>query len=208
MFDLDGVVVRTLDFHIRAWERLASENNWSFGAELHPSITGIPRLTVLEMILKANNADLPDEEMENLSELKNSYFLEYIKKIGKRDLVSGALKFIDRLRKGNYLTALCSSSKSAQLITDRLDIGDKFHTIVTGWDITAEKPDPQIYLLAAERLVVSPRVCIVIEDTTAGIEAAHAAGMAVIGLGDKDRLKKADYVADGYDEIPWEDIVS
>jgi beta-phosphoglucomutase len=122
----------------------------------------------------------------------------------KRDLNPGALRFIGDVRDRDLMTALCSPSKSAGLIAERLKLKQLFHEMVTGWDLTEEKPSPQIYNIAAERLMVSPRLCVVVEDSPPGIESARAAGMRVIGLGDRDLLRDADYIVASYDEIPLE----
>jgi beta-phosphoglucomutase len=133
--------------------------------------------------------------------------VESLKKIGNKDLVPGALQFVEACRNEELATAVCSSSKNAQLIIDRLGIGELFDTTVTGWDIINTKPDPEIFLLAAEHLQVSPKLCAVFEDAESGVKAAQAAGMLAVGFGDKEILKEADMVIESLEEITVEDIL-
>ena len=204
LFDLDGVIVFTDSYHFKAWKQLADEKGWNFDETVNHSLRGVSRLESLRIILEHNGVTMDDAERQQLAELKNSYYVESLKGISKRDLFPGSIKFVKRCRARGLLTALCSSSKNAQYVTDKLKISGLFDAFVTGWDITKTKPDPQIFLLAAERLGISPRLCIVFEDAASGVEAAQAAGMRVIGVGDTDRLGKADKVIQGYDEISLE----
>lgn len=204
LFDLDGVLVFTDAYHYKAWKRLADEKGWSFDEGINNDLRGVSRLDSLNIILRHNGITLGEPELQELAELKNSYYVESLKEIGKRDLFPGSVKFIKRCRDVGLLTALCSSSKNAQYVTDKLKISKLFDTFVTGWDITKTKPDPQIFLLAAENLGVSPRLCIVIEDAVSGIEAAKAAGMKVIGVGGPERLGGADKIIGNFEEISIE----
>ena len=117
------------------------------------------------------------------------------------------IKFLRELKNFGFLTAACSSSRSSQLVLERLDLESYFDTIVTGWDITREKPDPQIYLLAAERLQISPKICVVFEDTLPGVMAAKRAEMKVIAVKNQDLADTADMVIDSYDEIDIEEDI-
>lgn len=204
LFDLDGVIVFTDTYHYRAWKRLSDEKGWKFDEEINHELRGVSRLESLSIILKHNNISLDPGELRHLAELKNTYYVESLKEIGKRDIFPGSIRFIKHLRDRGIRTALCSSSKNAQYVTDKLKISDLFDAFVTGWDITKTKPDPQIFLLAAERLNISPRLCVVFEDAASGIEAAKAAGMKVIGVGQSGNLEKADKVITDYDKVSLE----
>lgn len=207
LFDLDGVIVYTDSYHYKAWKRLADEEGWSFDKQINHRLRGVSRMESLQIILEQNGIDLPEEKRQELAELKNSYYVESLKKIGKKELVPGALQFVEACRKEELATAVCSSSKNAQLIIDRLKIGELFDTVVTGWDIINTKPDPEIFLLAAEQLQVSPKLCAVVEDAESGIKAAKAAGMHAVGFGDKEILKEADMVIETFEEMTVEDIL-
>jgi beta-phosphoglucomutase len=207
LFDLDGVIVYTDSYHYKAWKRLADGEGWKFDEELNHKLRGVSRMESLTIILEHNGIDLPEEKRQELAELKNSFYVESLKKIGKKDLVPGALQFVEGCRNEELATAVCSSSKNAQLIIDRLGIGELFDTTVTGWDIINTKPDPEIFLLAAEHLQVSPKLCAVFEDAESGVKAAQAAGMLAVGFGDKEILKEADMVIESLEEITVEDIL-
>jgi beta-phosphoglucomutase len=201
LFDLDGVIVHTDAYHYKAWKQLADEKGWDFNETINHQLRGVSRLESLRLILEHNGIPPEGARLKQLAELKNSYYVESLKGIGKRDLFPGSIKFVRQCRDRGLRTALCSSSKNAQYVTDKLKISTLFDTFVTGWDITKTKPDPQIFLLAAERLGVSPRLCVVFEDADSGIEAAKAAGMKAFGVGGPDRFQKADKVIQGFDEV-------
>ncbi len=204
LFDLDGVIVFTDKYHYMGWKRLAEEKGWTFNEEINHKLRGVSRLESLAVILEKNKVSLPEDEIQQLAELKNSYYVESLKEIGKRDIFPGSIKFIKRCKDKGLLVALCSSSKNARHVTDKLNISGLFDAFVTGWDITKTKPDPQIFLLAAEMLDVSPRLCVVFEDAASGVEAAKAAGMKVIGIGDREQLSGADKVVTAFDEVTLE----
>lgn len=208
LFDLDGVIVFTDSYHYNAWKRLADEKGWVFDETFENRLRGVSRLDSLRIILEHNGISIDDTELQNLAELKNSYYVESLKNISRRDLFPGSIKFVKRCRDRGLLTALCSSSKNAQYVTDKLKISGLFDTFITGWDITRTKPDPQIFLLAAENLSVSPRLCVVFEDTASGVEAAKTAGMRAVGIGGPERLGNADAVVRNYEELSVEtDII-
>ncbi len=201
LFDLDGVIVYTDSYHFKAWKQLADEKGWDFDETLNHQLRGVSRLESLRIILGHNGISPEGMGLQELAELKNSYYVASLKGIGKRDLVPGSVKFVKQCRDRGLRTALCSSSKNAQYVTDKLKISRLFDTFVTGWDIIRTKPDPQIFLFAAERLGVSPRLCAVFEDADSGIEAAKAAGMKAFGFGEPDRFKKADKVIQSFDDV-------
>jgi beta-phosphoglucomutase len=207
LFDLDGVIVYTDRYHYEAWKRLADDEGWRFDEELNNKLRGVSRMESLTIILEHNGIDLPEDKRQELAELKNSFYVQSLKKIGNKDLVPGSLRFVEACRNAELARAVCSSSKNAQLIIDRLGIGKLFDTTVSGWDIINTKPNPEIFLLAAEHLQVSPKLCAVFEDAESGVKAAQAAGMLAVGFGDKEILKEADMVIETFEEMTVEDIL-
>lgn len=204
LFNLDGVLADTRRYHLEAWTRLTGEEGLEFDTEIKNKIFGLSRADSLVTILKCNGITRSEDEIRDLTERKNTYYLEGVKKINRRDLLSGSVKLVKQIREKGLQTALCSSSKNAQFVADSLGIAELFHTIVSGWDITKPKPDPQLFVIAAERLGFSPRVCAVLEDGPLGIEAAKAAGMKAIGIGDPLILGLADLVVPSCDALSVE----
>ncbi len=194
IFDLDGVIIDTAHYHYIAWKRLASE----FGITLTPvhneMLKGVSRLHSLEIILSLGNITLSQEQKEQLAEKKNTWFVEYIESIRPEEIFPGVLDLIQNLRKKKIKVGLASSSKNAPRVIELLGIAKDFDTLVDGTMIIHTKPDPEIFLLAAHRLGVDPAHCLVFEDAEAGVEAALAAGMKCVGVGQQSHLGKANKV--------------
>lgn len=194
IFDLDGVIIDTAHYHYIAWKRLASE----FGITLTPAhnelLKGVSRMRSLEIILSLGNIKLPREQQELLAEKKNNWFVEYIEAIRPEEIFPGVIELIRNLRKKNIKVGLASSSKNAPRVIELLGISSDFDTLVDGTMIVQTKPDPEIFLLAAHKLGIEPKYCLVFEDAEAGVEAALAAGMKCVGVGSVDQLGKANLV--------------
>lgn len=194
IFDLDGVIVDTAHYHYIAWKRLASE----FGITLTPQhnelLKGVSRMRSLEIILELGNIQLPDAEKEALADKKNRWFIEYIESIRPEEIFPGVKEMLVDCRTKNLKVALASSSKNAPRVIELLGVANLFDTMVDGTMITHTKPDPEIFLLAANRLGVLPDKCVVFEDAEAGVEAALAAGMKCVGVGSPEQLGKANVI--------------
>lgn len=182
LFDLDGVIVFTDRYHYLSWKRLADERGWAFDETLNHQLRGIPRSASLQVILDHNNVTLADEEKRRLADRKNAYYLELLTTMNEDDLYPGVVPFLERVRGEGILLGLCSASRNAVTVLERLDLQRHFDVVISGHDVARAKPDPEIFLLAAERLGVPPFHCIVFEDAVSGVEAALAAGMKVIGV--------------------------
>ena len=187
LFDLDGVIVFTDTFHYLGWKRLADEKGWRFDKDFNHNLRGVSRLESLDLILEYNGLEIPEDEKHVLADRKNRYYVESLKSIDSAALVPGALPFIETVKNRGLKTAVCSSSRNAELVLQSLDIWSLFDTVVSGNDITRSKPDPEIFLLGAERLGMGPENCLVIEDAGSGIEAALQGGMRVAGFGGHDK---------------------
>lgn len=201
LFDLDGVIVFTDKYHYLGWKKLADEMGWDFNEEVNHGCRGVSRMASLQVILDHNHVDLPQEEKEALADKKNAYYVELLQQINEGDLYPGAVDFLRELRKRDVELALCSASRNAVMVLEKLGLQEFFATVVTGADITKTKPDPEVFLLAAERLNVPPQHCLVFEDAESGVEAAHRGRMKCIGVGPSERLPEALETITAYDEI-------
>lgn len=194
IFDLDGVIVDTAHYHFLAWKRLASELNIDLTQEMNERLKGVSRMHSLDIILGLGGISLSQHEKENLANKKNSWFVDYLERMAPEEIFPGVKQLIKDLRAGGIKVGLASSSKNARTVIQLLHIQNEFDTVVDGTMITHSKPHPEIFLLAASKLGVQPKDCLVFEDAEAGVEAALAAGMKCVGVGSPDQLGKADKV--------------
>jgi len=201
LFDLDGVVVFTDKYHYLGWKKLADEKGWAFDEEVNHGCRGVPRMASLQVILDHNNVDLPMEEKERLADIKNEYYKELLKEINEDDVYPGVVPFLQKLKAEGVRMAICSSSKNAQPVLDALDLSQYFDAVITGNDIENPKPDPEIFIKGAAAVNMHPAHCLVFEDAESGVEAAHAAHMKCIGVGEAERLPTAYETMTDYAEI-------
>jgi beta-phosphoglucomutase len=201
LFDLDGVVVFTDRYHYLSWQKLSDEEGWAFDEELNHRLRGIPRMASLQVILDHNGLELSDAEKAALADRKNRYYRELLTGMSDADLYPGVMDLCRKLKAEGTKLAVCSSSKNAHEVLDSLGIAGTFDAVVAGNDITCAKPDPEIFLAAAERLSVPPFHCMVFEDAEAGVQAARAAGMKAIGVGTPDVLPGAPECVTDYGQI-------
>lgn len=190
IFDLDGVITDTAEYHYRGWKRLADEEGLSFRREDNEQLRGIPRRESLMLILKERV--YPEEKIREMMERKNGYYLQFIKEISPRDLLPGAKELLEEIRAAGLKNALGSASKNAGEVIERLGIRSLFDAISDGHSVEHQKPAPDLFLHAAQQLSLSPAECVVVEDAAAGIEAARSGGFRSIGLGPAERVGKAD----------------
>lgn len=204
IFDLDGVIVDTAKYHFLAWKKLANSIGVDFSEEQNEHLKGISRVRSLEKILEWGNKTLLDDEFMELMARKNNDYLNYIDKMDESEILPNVTKILDYFLQQNQPIALGSASKNARAILKRVKLIEKFDAIVDGNDVSKAKPDPEVFLNAANVLQVKPEKCIVFEDAVAGIQAANNANMISIGIGDKEVLKEADYVFKDFTEISIE----
>ncbi|HSK67474.1 MAG TPA: beta-phosphoglucomutase [Anaerolineales bacterium] len=190
IFDLDGVITDTAEYHYRGWKRLADEEGWSFTRQDNEQLRGIPRRESLMLILK--DRVFPETKILEMMERKNNYYLEFIKEVSPRDLLPGAKELLEEIRVARLKIALGSASKNAGEVVDRLDIRPLFDAISDGHSVERQKPAPDLFLHAAKQLGLPPSACVVIEDAAAGIQAARSGGFRSIGLGPSERVGEAE----------------
>lgn len=202
IFDLDGVIVDTARFHFLAWKRLAEELGFSFTQRDNERQKGVSRMESLEVLLEVGGiTGLSPERKEELATKKNEWYKEYLYEMTPSELLPGAKDFLEYLRLRGVSIALASASKNAPIILEKLNITKLFDAIVDGNSVSKAKPDPEVFLQAAERLGIPASQCIVFEDAQAGVEGAKRAGMRVVGIGEREILKKAEIVVSGFPEI-------
>jgi beta-phosphoglucomutase len=201
LFDLDGVIVDTAKYHYLAWKRLADQLGIPFSQLDNERLKGVSRSRSLEIVLELGGLQLSGEEQASLAERKNGWYVDYITRMDRREVLPGVREFLQRLRKSGIKIALGSASKNAMMILHKTGMADYFDAIVDGTKTTAAKPDPQVFLLAAQEVGVSAEECIVFEDAEAGLEAAKRAGMFAVGVGTPVLIKQADMVIGSFEEL-------
>jgi beta-phosphoglucomutase len=201
IFDLDGVIVDTAKYHFLAWRELANQLGFDFTIEQNEQLKGVSRVRSLEILLDIGNQHLEDEVKTKLLHEKNEQYLQYIAKMDRSEILPGIEKLLNYLKQNQVPFSLGSASKNARLILETLGLLDLFDAIVDGNDVSTAKPDPEVFLLAAEQLKKQPEECIVVEDARAGIEAANTAGMTSIGIGNEKVLQDADYILNNTSEL-------
>ncbi len=192
IFDLDGVLVDTAKYHFLAWKEIAKDLGFEFKKEDNERLKGVSRQRSLDILLEVGGVVLSEEEKAKVAERKNALYVDYISRLTEEDILPGVLDFVKDLREKGIKLAIGSASKNTPLIIQRLGIKDYFDAISDGNVVQLAKPNPEVFLKAAEMLKVEPEECIVFEDAKAGIEAAKAAGMYAIGVGSQENLPGAD----------------
>lgn len=192
IFDLDGVITDTAEYHYRAWKRLANEEGFPFTREDNEALRGIPRRESLLLILKGHQ--YPEEKLREMMDRKNRYYAEFIEGITPRDLLPGAKELLDEIRAAGLKSAIGSASKNAGEVIDHLGIRPLLDAISDGHSVERQKPAPDLFLHAAAQLGLPPSECVVVEDAAAGIEAAKMGDFRSIGLGPRERVGAADAV--------------
>ena len=205
IFDLDGVLTDTAEYHFRGWKRLADELGIPFTREDNEALRGIPRRESLLLILKER--EFSEEQILEMMERKNRYYLEFIHDITPRDVLPGARELLEEIRVAGLKSALGSASKNAAEVIQRLGIADLLDAVADGHSVERQKPAPDLFLHAASLLELSPSECVVVEDAAAGIEAARAGGFLSIGVGPRERLREADLVLPNLDGIHLQDLL-
>ncbi len=192
IFDLDGVLVDTAEYHYRGWKRLADEEAIPFTRKDNESLRGITRRASLMLILKGRT--YPEEKIQEMMDRKNRYYLEYISGITPVDLLPGAREFLEEVHICGLKSALGSASKNARQVVEQLGIASLLDAISDGNSVDRQKPAPDLFLNAARQLNLPPARCVVVEDAAAGIEAAKAGGFHTVGIGPHERVGLADVV--------------
>lgn len=201
IFDLDGVIVDTAKYHFLAWKKLAESIGVSFTEAENEQLKGVSRIKSLEKILEWGNKSISEDKFVQLMALKNDDYLTYINDMDEEEILPDVTKTLRFLIENNQGIALGSASKNAQTILQKVNLLDKFEAIIDGNDVIKGKPNPEVFLKAANALHIEPEDCIVFEDSVAGIQAANSAKMISIGIGEEKILHEADFVFKDFTEM-------
>ncbi|MCZ7568682.1 MAG: beta-phosphoglucomutase [Ardenticatenaceae bacterium] len=206
IFDLDGVLTDTAEYHYCAWQRLADEEAIPFDREINEQLRGVSRQRSLEIILAGRQVE-PDRFDEMMAR-KNAYYVAMLDQIGPNDLLPGALELMNELKAAGIKIALASASKNARPVVERLGIGPYLDAIADGHSVERTKPAPDLFFFAARELGVDPSTAVVVEDAAAGIEAALAADMWAVGIGPAERVGTAHARFDSLEGVHLADILA
>jgi beta-phosphoglucomutase len=208
IFDLDGVIVDTARYHFLAWKRLTDQLGIHFTEEDNERLKGVSRMASLEIILGIGNRKADERQKQEYATLKNSWYIDYISKMTPDEVLPGCLSFIQELRNANIRVAIGSASKNSPMILERVGIRELFDAIADGNNVTEAKPNPEVFIKAAEMVGIKPGKCVVFEDAVAGVQAALNAGMMCIGVGSPKILRKAHFVVPGLNEMNLAKLIS
>lgn len=183
IFDLDGVICSTDELHYLAWKEIADRCQIPFDRELNDQLRGVSRMESLERILSRGRGNWTQEQKQQLAEEKNTRYRELLGTLSEEDILPGVPETLQALRARGLALAIGSSSKNAVAILERLGLSGWFDAVADGTQIKRSKPDPEVFLLAAEKLGLPAADCLVVEDAQAGIQAAQAGGMDAASVG-------------------------
>ena len=202
IFDLDGVICFTDEYHYLAWKALADSLKIPFDREVNNRLRGVSRMDSLEIILENYPDKLSDAEKSELAEQKNELYKKYLEKMSPADLSAETKQALDKLRGMGLKLAIGSSSKNAPFILRQIGLGDYFDAVSDGNHIKRSKPDPEVFLKAAEMLCIDPRECLVVEDALSGAKAAESGGMDCACVGDAAKSGAGTYQMNSLSELP------
>lgn len=194
IFDLDGVICHTDEYHYQAWKVLADKLDTYFDREINNRLRGVSRMDSLEIVLERYTGEpLSQERKVELATEKNEIYRQLLAQMSSKDLSAEVADTLNKLREMGLKLAIGSSSKNAPFILERIGLGSFFDAISDGNNITKSKPDPEVFLKAAEFLGLKPETCLVVEDAEAGVDAAIAGGMDAAAIGDAVGCGKGTY---------------
>lgn len=210
IFDLDGVLVSTDEMHYQAWKRLADELGITrFTRQDNERQRGVSRMESLDVVLEKGDCKYSQEEKHILADKKNGYYVELLKELDETAVLSGVINTLIMLRKRGILIGVGSASKNTPMILEKTGLVKYIDKVSCGLDVTKSKPDPEVFLVAAQKLRIAADECLVVEDSKAGIIAAKRGGMHCLGVGQSYQSLGADYEAKNLaDDINWEQILA
>ena len=202
ILDLDGVIVSTDDFHYRGWQHLADEEGIPFDRTINERLRGVSRMESLAIVLENAEKTYSEEQKIAMATRKNDYYRGLLAStLSTDDLLPGVMPFLEACRAAGLKLAIGSSSRNSPTILERIGLSEYFDATADGNDITNSKPDPEVFLIAAESLGLSPAECLVVEDAEAGVTAAIAAGMECLAVGFAAGDSRAVLSANGLDDV-------
>ena len=208
IFDLDGVITETSEYHFLAWKTVCKKIGYDLTRKKNEKLKGVNRNKCLDLIMEWGKIRLSEKEIESLLEAKNNIYKDYIKDLNENDVCEGVLNFINDAIKNNIKIALYSASRNAKRILCQLKIIDLFTVIIDGNNVSNAKPDPEGFKIAADLTKTNTKDCVVFEDSISGIEGANKLNMYTVGIGSRDELKNADVVYKGFKNLKIKDIIN
>jgi kojibiose phosphorylase len=206
IFDLDGVLTSTAEYHYRAWKQLADELGIAFDRQRNEALRGVSRRRSLELLL--NGLPATETEMQQWMARKNDTYQSLIQQLTPDDLLPGALDLLKELRQAGIKIGVGSASRNTKAVLDRLQLWDTIDAVSDGYSVERQKPAPDLFLHTARQLSVDPEEAIVVEDAASGVEAALVGGFWVLGLGPEERVGEAHVVFPSLEGIDLEDILT
>lgn len=202
IFDLDGVLVFTDKYHFKAWKKLAEKLSIDFTEKDNDRLRGVSRAESLEIILeKYKGKPISEAQKQEYLAEKNDTYRQFLGEMNRNDVSDVVRDTLEKLHLNGYRLAIGSSSKNTAYILERTELTDAFDAVADGTMITKSKPDPEVFLKAAELLRETPSNCLVVEDADAGVTAAHAAGMDVAAIGAATKSQRADYNLEAFSDL-------
>lgn len=201
IFDLDGVIVSTDEQHYLGWQALADKLGIPFSREVNNRFRGVSRMACMDIIEEISGRTFTPEEKVAHATWKNDYYRSLLGEMSPADLSEEVKSTLDALRAKGLKLAIGSSSKNAKFILERIGLADYFDAISDGTNITNSKPDPEVFLKAAQFLGLQPEECLVVEDATSGVDAARAGGMKAAVVGDAASKNYGDYILCSFSEL-------
>ena len=202
IFDLDGVICSTDEYHYKAWKAMADSMGIPFDRTINNRLRGVSRMASLEIILeKYSGPALTDEQKTALAEKKNNLYREYLHEMSTADLPADVSETLKALREAGLKLAIGSSSKNTPFILGQIGLSGYFDAVSDGNNITRSKPDPEVFVKAAEMLGIPADRCLVVEDAVSGAEAGHRGGMKVACVGDAAKNGAGDWNMESIREL-------
>lgn len=201
IFDLDGVIVSTDEQHYLGWQALADRLGIPFSREVNSRFRGVSRMACMNILEELGGKHYTDGEKIAYADWKNEYYRELLAQMSPADLSQEVRSTLDALRARGLKLAVGSSSKNAKFILQRIGLSDYFDAVSDGTNISRSKPDPEVFLKAAEYLGLTPSDCLVVEDAVSGVEAAHAGGMKAATVGDAAGRGCGDFILSRFADL-------
>ena len=201
IFDLDGVIVSTDEQHYLGWQALADRLGIPFSREVNSRFRGVSRMACMNILEELGGKHYTDSEKIAYADWKNEYYRKLLAQMSPADLSQEVRSTLDALRARGLKLAVGSSSKNAKFILQRIGLSDYFDAVSDGTNISRSKPDPEVFLKAAEYLGLTPSDCLVVEDAVSGVEAAHAGGMKAATVGDAAGRGCGDFILSRFADL-------
>lgn len=205
IFDLDGVITDTAEYHYKSWQTLADEEDLFFNREINEKLRGVSRMDSLDIIL--DGKEVAEDIKKEWTDRKNAYYQKYLEEIGKENILDDMESKLKKLKAEGFKIAVGSSSRNARKVLKQLKIYDMFDAISDGNSVENAKPAPDLFLHTAKNLGVEPEECVVLEDAESGVEAALSANMKAVGVGPEARVGKAHLVYGNVGSIDFDEII-